>query len=99
MNSAPPAYRKLPGRGLGWAGISRVWLADDHILEVSSLLFTERYRRFILKDISAHIVRRTKVRLYWNLGYGIPGFGGAAVAGVLWAAGRTIADQDQRIGM
>ena len=60
MNSPAPPYRKLPGRGLGWAGFARLWIAEDHLLEVNSLLFTERYRRFFFKDISALVIRRIK---------------------------------------
>ncbi len=96
MTSPVPTYRKLPGRGLGWAGLARVWLAEDHLLEVNSLLFSERYRRFFLKDIAAIVVRRTKVRLYWNLGHGIVGFGGALVAAGLWWGGTFVAEQEPR---
>ncbi len=87
MSAPDPIYRKLPGRGLGWAGISRLWIAEDHLLEVSSLLFHERYRRFFLPDIAALIVRRTKVRLYWNLVHGFFGIGGAlAIGGLVYGA-------------
>ena len=93
MNPAAPAYRKLPGRALAFSGIGRLWLADDHLLEVESLLFHERYRRFFLKDIAALVIRRTKVRLYWNLAHGILGVGGGAVT----AASIYFGDQEARV--
>ena len=97
MTSAAPVYRKLPGRGLAFAGIGRLWLAEDHLLEVESLLLHERYRRFFLPDIAALVVRRTKVRLIWNLVHGVLGFGGAALAGGLWWSGTFVQDQDPRV--
>ena len=97
MNSPAPAYRKLPGRGLGWAGFARVWVADDHLLEVNSLLISERYRRFFFKDITAIVIRRTKARLYWNIAHGILGLGGALLAGGLWWGGTLVSEQEPRI--
>lgn len=84
MNSPDPTYRRLPGRGLGWSGFARIWIAEDHLLEVNSLLVSERYRRFFLRDISALVVRRTKVWLAWNIVHGVLGLGGALLAGGLW---------------
>lgn len=97
MTPPDPAYRKLPGRGLGWSGLARLWLADDHLLEVSSLLFHERYRRFFLPDIAALIVRRTKVRLYWNLVHGFFGIGGALVIGGLIYGATFIPQEEARV--
>lgn len=84
MTTPDPAYRKLPGRGLSWTGFARNWIAEDHLLEVNSLLVSERYRRFFLRDISALVVRRTKVWLAWNIVHGVLGPGGALLAGGLW---------------
>ena len=97
MKSAAPAYRKLPGLSLAFGGIGRLWLAEDHVLEVESLLVHERYRRFFLKDIAAIVVRRTKARLYWNLGHGALGFGGAALVGGLWWGGTFVKAQEPRV--
>jgi len=95
MNSAAPFYRKLPGRGLSFGGIGRLWLAEDHVLEVESLLVSERYRRFFLKDIAAVVIRRTKVRLYWNIAHGVLGLGGGAATAALVYFG----DRDERVFM
>ncbi len=97
MNAPGPVYRKLPGRGLGWAGLGRLWIAEDHLLEVNSLLVSERYRRFFFKDISALVIRRTKVRLAWSIAHGVLGIGGALLAGGLWWGGTLVAEQEPRI--
>ena len=97
MTSAPPAYRKLPGRGIAFSGIGRLWIAEDHVLEAEWLLFHERYRRFFLKDIAAIVVRRSKARLYWNIAHGVLGFGGAALAGGLWWGGTFVNEEAGRM--
>jgi len=93
MKSAAPFYRKLPGRGLSFSGIGRMWLAEDHLLEVESLLISERYRRFFLKDIAAIVIRRTKVRLYWNLVHGAFWIGGSLIAAALWWGSKSVSDK------
>ena len=97
MNPEAPTYRKLPGRGIAFSGIGRLWIAEDHILEAQSVLFHERYRRFFLKDIAAIVVRRTKARLYWNLAHGLLGFGGAALSGGLWWGGTFVKEESGRM--
>ena len=97
MTSPALAYRKLPGRGLGWTGRARLWVAADHLLEVTSLLVSERYRRFIFKDITALVILRTKAGIYWNIAHGILGLGGTLLAGGLWRGGALAADRDTRI--
>lgn len=59
-------YTKLPGRGWTWAGPSRVWLGDDHVLLVRSRTFFEAYRRFFFNDIQGFVVRRTDIGKLWN---------------------------------
>ena len=97
MTPAAPTYRKLPGRGFAFAGIGRLWLAEDHLLEVEWLLIHERYRRFFLPDIAALVVQRTKSRLAWNIVHGLLGFGGAALAGGLWWWGTLVKEQEQHV--
>ncbi|HEX3870222.1 MAG TPA: hypothetical protein VHV77_07300 [Pirellulales bacterium] len=67
----PPStrYVKLPGGGLFALGFSRNWLADDHLLAVSSFLGVEHYKRYYFKDIEALVVRRTAGRLVWNIAF------------------------------
>ena len=97
MNAAASAYRKLPGRSIAFSGIGTLALAEDHVLEVESLLVHERYRRFFLKDIAAIVVRRTKARLWWNVAHGVLGFGGAGLAGGLWWGGTFVKEQEPRV--
>ena len=97
MNPAAPAYRKLPGRSIAFSGLGALALAEDHVLEIESLLVHERYRRFFLKDVAAIVVRRTRARLWWNVAHGVLGFGGSALAGGLWWWGTFVKEQDQRV--
>lgn len=53
-------YRPLGGSRRGLAGISRVYLADDHLLAVDTLFARERYRRVAFRDIQAIRVRDTR---------------------------------------
>lgn len=64
MNSN--AYRKLPGRGITWTGLSRLWQGDDHVLLVMNHGFAESYRRFFYADIQGIVVRRTHLGKSWN---------------------------------
>jgi hypothetical protein len=59
-------YTRLPGRGWTWAGPSRAWLGDDHVLLVRSRTFFEAYRRFFFNDIQGVVVRRTDIGKLWN---------------------------------
>ncbi len=87
MSDAPLHYTKLPGPSVGWAGRTRLWLAEDHLLEVNSSIFTERYHRFFLHDIRSAIALRTKVGLYWNIALGsLAALSLAAAGGLYWAS-------------
>lgn len=55
-------YRRLPGLGRGWMGISRLYLGTDHLLKVDSGFCTEAYRRFYFHDIQAIYLARTSRR-------------------------------------
>jgi hypothetical protein len=52
-------YRKLPGGGSFLLTYSRLYLAQDHILQVISTGFTESYIRFYFGDIQMISVRKT----------------------------------------
>ncbi|MDB6170843.1 MAG: hypothetical protein JWL59_154 [Chthoniobacteraceae bacterium] len=67
MSKAPGIYTKLTAIGLGSLGFARLWSGPDHLLEVTAYGFSERYRRFYWREIEAVLVRRTAVRLIWNL--------------------------------
>lgn len=71
-------YRKLTNRSLGIEGISRVWVAEDHLLLVTSLLVYEGYARFYFSDIVGLAWEPSRrFRIYQWL------FGGLALAAVL----------------
>ncbi|MCE9610217.1 MAG: hypothetical protein K8R23_08400 [Chthoniobacter sp.] len=97
MNAPTITYRRLAGRGLSLTGFARLWLAEDHLLEVNSLLISERYRRFFFKDVTALVIQRTKVRFAWNIVHGILGGGGALLAGGLWWGGASASEQELRV--
>ncbi|HVU17999.1 MAG TPA: hypothetical protein VHD32_13820 [Candidatus Didemnitutus sp.] len=80
MNSAAQSpYRPL-ARPLG---ASQLWKADDHLLLVRTIGWTESYRRFYFRDIQAILVVHTNRRIYWNLGL----LGGAFIVVILVHAG------------
>jgi hypothetical protein len=99
MNVPDPSYRRLPGRGISWAGFATVWQGEDHLLEVNSMIFHERYRRFFLPDISAIVIRRTKARFYWSLAHGFIGLGGGLILGGMWYGGWVAGADDVRISL
>ena len=90
MSDAPIHYTKLPGPSAGWSGRTRLWLAEDHLLEVNSTLFTERYHRFFLHDIRSIIAQRTKTGFYWNVALGSLAALGLAIAGGFYWVGERI---------
>ena len=59
MSTAPNRYQKLPGRGVGFTGYSRLFVGPDHLLLVWSTGYSEHYRRFFFRDIQAFLVART----------------------------------------
>jgi hypothetical protein len=82
------AYRRLPGSGSGnanpvVAAKHRLYLADDHLLSVTTHYFSEVYRRFYFHEIRSLVVVKTSA---WLVVAGILG-AVAVVAGALALAG------------
>jgi hypothetical protein len=71
MATTSNPYRRLPGTGTGVLEHVKLYLAADHLLQVSSSGFTETYRRFYLRDVQAISVRESVHGKVWN---GIWGF-------------------------
>lgn len=69
MNSPSP-YKRLPGLGQQLATHTRLYLGPDHLLQVSTAAFTERYKRFYFRDIQAILLVRTQTWIWWNAGFG-----------------------------
>lgn len=99
MNEPPIHYTKLPGPGFGWTGRARLWLAEDHLLEVNSTFFTERYHRYFLGDIRSVFAQRTKTGLYWNIALGVLTVLGLLLAGGFYWGGTKVPDEDGRIAL
>jgi hypothetical protein len=67
-----PTYKKLPGRVAGPVfGITRLWYCPDHLISVSSAFGYENYQRVYFRDVEAFVVRRTNVRLIWNIVFAV----------------------------
>lgn len=60
-------YVKIAGRGSFTTFQARLWLAKDHILQVTSTGYTENYKRFYFRDIRGMTVTQTSWRVYWNI--------------------------------
>jgi hypothetical protein len=67
MARAPNPYRRLPGTGSGVFETVRLYLAADHLLQVSSSGFTESYRRFYFRDIQSITLRKSMHGKVWNV--------------------------------
>jgi hypothetical protein len=64
MATATRIYRKLPGSrnansNAVVGGSTQLFLAEDHLLAVTSHYFTEAYRRFYFRDIRSIVVQQT----------------------------------------
>jgi hypothetical protein len=67
---APSPYKKLPGFGRGLASYTRLYLGPDHLLQVSSTMFNERYKRFYFRDIQAFIILRSPTWIWFMFAFG-----------------------------
>lgn len=99
MSNAPAKYRKLKARGWNWSGRARLWLGDDHLLEVHSTSFTEHYRRYFLRDIRALVVARTRVALWWSIGAATVLLLCGGAAGGFYFFGASRGDEAERIAL
>ena len=80
-DAAPVQYARLPGSGTSRKGASfiavsrnscRLWLGDDHLLQVESVGgYSESYRRFYFRDIQAVYLHKTKSWFAVNLILGV----------------------------
>jgi hypothetical protein len=59
MSTPSNNYVKLPGVGHQLGSYTRLYRGGDHLLQVSSVTFSEQYKRFYFRDIQAFIVIRT----------------------------------------
>ena len=59
MPKQPKIYRRLPGTGTTLASHVRLYQGPDHLLQVTSTGFSERYKRFYFRDIQAIVLRKS----------------------------------------
>jgi len=93
MSAAAPLHLKLPGGGVTWSGRGSLWLGEDHLLEVNSLLIVERYRRFFFHETKAFMVQRSKARFIWAMVQtGVGGIFAIVAALIAWPGASTAGD-------
>ena len=64
-------YVKLRGTGSNVVERISLYLAPDHLLQVSSAGYSESYLRFYFRDIQAITVRKTAYGLIFNIVWGV----------------------------
>jgi hypothetical protein len=64
-------YVKLRGTGSNFVERISLYLAPDHLLQVSSAGYSESYLRFYFRDIQAITVRKTSYGLIFNIVWGV----------------------------
>jgi hypothetical protein len=67
MSDSKPLYERLTRPRFGLNGTGSLWLGKDHLLLVNNTFAVERYRRWYFSDLQAIVMRRTSMRLIWNL--------------------------------
>lgn len=97
MNTVAPEYRKIRGGGFSWKGHGGLWLAEDHLLEVTSIYVLENYRRFFFQDIRAFAMQRTNVRSLWGWILGSVGAVSALIAAATFWVGVTNSSKDWHV--
>jgi len=99
MSTPTPVYRKLRGGGFSWKGHGRLWRAEDHLLEVTSIYISESYRRFFFQDVRAFVIQRTNLRAIWAAIFGGVGVVCALIASGTWWAGIANSSEDWHIAL
>jgi hypothetical protein len=71
MARPPKLYSRLARPAVSIGSYSSLWLAPDHVLQVNSTGYNERYQRFFFSDIQAFAIGRSNRLLYWNFFWGV----------------------------
>lgn len=93
MSKKPRNYARLTRARGGVGTYSSLWLAEDHLLQVVSSGFHERYQRFFLRDIKGFLVSPSRMKRNWLIFWGAV-FG--LFLAILLLAG---SDADARFGL
>lgn len=64
-------YRRLLAPKSHLAGYTSLWIAKDHLLEVTFSGYTDTYKRFYLRDIQGFLLEDSDRRFYWGLCLGL----------------------------
>lgn len=62
-------YERLPGIGHGFGTYGTLYLGEDHLLSVTTMGYSQEYKRFYFHDIQAIIIRRTILGRTWSLAW------------------------------
>ncbi len=92
MSGPSRQYEKLPGRTSHVVGVARLWAHADHLLATTNYFGIENYQRYYFRDIQTLLIRRTKARMWWNVGFGSCAALGALVGGGFWFASTRVED-------
>ncbi|MBI2840772.1 MAG: hypothetical protein HYX75_20840 [Acidobacteria bacterium] len=64
-------YLRLPGSGRRLVSVTRLWLGEDHLLQVERHSFGEDYRRFYFREIKLIVTQRTNRGRNMNIVFGV----------------------------
>lgn len=81
MPRKPRLYQRLTRPRTGLGTYSSLWMAADHLLEVTSSGVHESYARFYFRDIRGFFTRKTRVYTHANLIAGCIALIGGLVVG------------------
>lgn len=71
MPNPPKAFARLTWPIVDLTVVSSLWLASDHVMQVQSSGYNERYQRFQFADIQGFFIGSSQRRLYWNFFWGV----------------------------
>jgi len=68
-------YKRLKGTGrkssLGYRETFRLWMGQDHLLQISKIYYSEKYKRFYFRDIQGISLEKTKKGFWTNIALSI----------------------------
>ncbi len=73
MANVPQTYQRLTRNAAGVGTYSSLWLAEDHLMIVTSSGYRETYARLQLADIRGIFLTATQRRTWWGMVWGIIG--------------------------
>lgn len=71
MTKPPKLYSRLTGTARGIGKYQSLWLADGHLMIVTSTGYTESYARLELRDIKGFFITASDRRMGWGIAWGL----------------------------